>query len=109
MLRDAYRARKEAMVSYVTEDEECRERFLLRYFGQESSSDCGHCDVCRSRVRTRKETEERIVAWVHGKGGAYTLRELTATFGNPAAETDTDFLRILRELIDRGAVPPYSD
>ncbi len=109
MLRDAYRARKEAMVSYVTEDEECRERFLLRYFGQESGSDCGHCDVCRSRVRTRKETEERIVAWVHGKGGAYTLRDLTATFGNPAAENDSDFLRILRELIDRGAVPPYSD
>ncbi len=109
MLRDAFRSRKEAMVGYVSGEGECRQRSLLRYFGQESGTDCGHCDVCLGRVRSRKETEEKIVAWVHDRGGSYTLRELTAFFGNPAAETDTDFLSVLRELIDRGTVPPYSD
>ena len=43
------RARVEAMVDYASEGDECRSRWLLRYFGQEESSDCGGCDVCRAR------------------------------------------------------------
>lgn len=48
-LKKCQHERSEAMVGYVTEETECRSRYLLRYFGQEDSEDCGTCDVCRSR------------------------------------------------------------
>ena len=34
-------ARAEAMVEYASETDLCRSRWLLRYFGQEESADCG--------------------------------------------------------------------
>lgn len=40
--------RMQAMEEYVQEEDECRSRYILRYFGQEKSEDCGTCDVCRS-------------------------------------------------------------
>ena len=43
------RARSDAMVEYASGTEECRSRWLLRYFGQEETVDCGSCDVCRAR------------------------------------------------------------
>ncbi len=36
------------MISYATNDEVCRSRQLLCYFGEERSQDCGQCDVCLS-------------------------------------------------------------
>ena len=39
--------RAEAMVNYVDSSECCRQRYLLKYFGEESE-DCGKCDVCLS-------------------------------------------------------------
>ena len=48
-LLDNARARSDAMVEYASGTEECRSRWLLRYFGQEETEDCGTCDVCRAR------------------------------------------------------------
>ncbi len=48
-LLDNARARADAMVEYASGTEECRSRWLLRYFGQEETEDCGSCDVCRAR------------------------------------------------------------
>ncbi len=58
-LRDNYIHRSDAMVEYASETNECRSRFLLRYFGQEESSDCGKCDVCRSIKAKSSAPEER--------------------------------------------------
>lgn len=46
--------RAEKMIEYVSEDSVCRSRFLLEYFGQKESSDCGTCDICRSRKSIRR-------------------------------------------------------
>lgn len=40
--------RSEAMISYMTCDNECRSVMLLEYFGEKRSKRCGICDVCTS-------------------------------------------------------------
>lgn len=47
--KQQYEARIHYMLNYATGDDECRSRFLLKYFGEEDSQDCGHCDVCLSK------------------------------------------------------------
>src|SRR5690606_10324096 len=34
-----------AMIGYVEEENVCRSRMLLIYFGEKNPKDCGHCDV----------------------------------------------------------------
>ena len=42
----AWMVRMKAMVGYIENNTECRSRYLLQYFGETSSADCGVCDVC---------------------------------------------------------------
>ncbi len=51
-LKAAFKRRMDAMEEYVREDDECRSQYLLRYFGQEKSSPCGQCDVCRAKAKS---------------------------------------------------------
>ncbi|MBO4826828.1 MAG: RecQ family ATP-dependent DNA helicase [Prevotella sp.] len=46
--KQQYTERINAIIGYAQNDEECRSRQLLRYFGEKSSHDCGQCDVCES-------------------------------------------------------------
>ncbi len=121
MLRESYHRRMETMLGYVNEDSECRSRYLLAYFGQTDSADCGHCDVCRGRRTVRQEeaaagpgmmsdgeTAQALVRYISDEmKGDYTLMDINARFSNPAARYSPGFLEILRGLIDRGEVPPY--
>ena len=102
MLRGAFRERKEAMLEYASEEDECRSRFLLRYFGQEESADCGRCDICRERAKRPQDLASRLKAFIKGP---YTLDDIRTAFGT----ADTAWQDVLRELIDRGEVPPYDD
>ncbi len=106
MLLESSRNRKEAMFDYVEETTECRSKFLLRYFGEESDHDCGTCDICRGRKKDEKSLAKKIKAFIDSKGGKYTLMEIREAFGSPSDE-GSGFLGILRELIDSGSVPPY--
>ena len=42
-----YRQRIDAMLSYAQRADLCRSRQLLAYFGEESTHNCGQCDVCQ--------------------------------------------------------------
>jgi ATP-dependent DNA helicase RecQ len=44
--KKAWMVRMKAMVGYIENNTECRSRYLLQYFGETSSADCGVCDVC---------------------------------------------------------------
>lgn len=124
MLKETWHKRMETMVEYVSEETICRSRFLLSYFGQTESANCGRCDICRAgkasedaarpsgganeKVNEKNLTAEALTAFVNETmHGAYTLRDINARFADPSASYSPDYLTILRELIDSGKVPPY--
>lgn len=115
MLKESFHARAEAMLEYVSETSECRSRYLLRYFGQTETTDCGTCDVCRARrasapTRTLQQmTRRELIEYIKGKDGEYSLEEIVAEFDNPSKNYSPDYLDILRQLIDNGDVPMYSN
>lgn len=113
MLKESYHSRSEAMLEYVSETSECRSRYLLRYFGQTETTDCGTCDVCRARraalpARTLQQmTRRKLIEYIDEKDGEYSLEEILSEFGNPSGNHSPDYLDILRQLIDNGDVPMY--
>ena len=130
MLKETWHKRMETMVEYVSEENTCRSRFLLSYFGQTESANCGRCDICRAgkasedaaqpsgganekvneKVNEKNSTAEALTAFVNETmQGAYTLRDINARFADPSAFYSPDYLTILRELIDSGKVPPYKN
>jgi len=52
--KERARQRMEAMIRYTFGTEECRERSVLKYFGEYAQEDCGRCDVCAARTEERK-------------------------------------------------------
>ena len=53
-----YEARIKAMEEYVTTENICRSRMLLRYFGEKNEHNCGQCDVCLSKHATDNLSEK---------------------------------------------------
>ena len=51
-LKKSCEQRIEEMIGYVSEDDTCRSSFLLKYFGQTDSADCGTCDICRTSKKS---------------------------------------------------------
>ncbi|MCR5019268.1 MAG: RecQ family ATP-dependent DNA helicase [Bacteroidales bacterium] len=126
LLKSTFGSRVDTMIEYVQETDECRTRFLLRYFGEEKPDDCGRCDLCREKRspdRLQARLREIIDGLVSGNcdgdlsgncpgtsGAAtahsYTLQDVRAALG-PAAPKD--WLAVLRVMIDDGDVPPPSE
>lgn len=93
--------RIESMVGYATNDQICRSRQLLRYFGESRSRDCGHCDVCIAHQRdagaSAKEAtvRERILQLLSDRE-KHHLSELH-TLGFPKTPLDTALEYLIHE------------
>lgn len=72
--------RVEAMLSYAYDSHECRENRMIKYFGEERETRCGHCDVCRSRRDngkvSLKEMIGKIWAYLEEKPSGVDIRIL---------------------------------
>ena len=70
------------MIDYATNDEVCRSRQLLNYFGEKSSKDCGQCDVCLSHRDGGLVTEPRLshamdsILALLGDGNSHPITDL---------------------------------
>lgn len=85
---DVYEVRKEqfthridAMIEYATNNQICRSRQLLRYFGETRSTDCGCCDVCLDkadnlRIKAPTHTERKAILDLLADGKAHFISEL---------------------------------
>ena len=94
-LLDNARRRADAMTEYASEADLCRSRWLLRYFGQEQSTDCGTCDVCRAG------RDDLVRQWWAEHPGA-TLQEFRACCADPSAGMPPDAVARYRRMLDAG-------
>lgn len=105
LLKGSANTRMQKMMDYVSEEDTCRSTYLLEYFGQKESKDCGTCDVCRNGVKPMKrDVEQEIMSFINEEcGGRYSLDDVMRRFGG---ERPDDCPGILRRLIDEGQIPP---
>lgn len=50
--KNEYETRLKAVREYVTENNTCRTRMLVKYFGEKDVDDCGVCDVCLAKKKS---------------------------------------------------------
>lgn len=56
--KESYTHRIKAMIEYATSETHCRNRMLLKYFGENSTQNCERCDVCLHRHQSGIKTGE---------------------------------------------------
>ena len=133
-LKNSAMDRMQKMMDYISQEDTCRSSYLLDYFGQKESADCGTCDVCRSSRRqpVSSQTAEfsdsaaEMARFINEEmSGTYTLDDIALRFGSPASEVRSAdgsshglslasktsdgvqmYISTLRRLIDLGSVPP---
>ena len=94
-LRENFRKRSEAMASYASQQEECRQRYFLRYFGQEEADDCGSCDVCRRGTASKERLRDFLRA-----NPRCTPAQIAAFCADPQNGIFGDAAAMVRELLD---------
>ncbi|MCW3122885.1 MAG: ATP-dependent helicase, RecQ family [Flavipsychrobacter sp.] len=104
ILRKRHEARTEAMISFLENRNECRERILLSYFGEQVSADCGHCDNCRRKnhkgTTDIKELQKELLQVIQQKG-SFDIKALIASYPPAIKE---DLITLLRSMIDNGTL-----
>ena len=102
VLRMRHEARTEKMISFLSNTNICRERFVLEYFGETEVENCGHCDICKGKqhkgmpLNTIKESLFKALM----KGNA-TFQSITENY-TPA---DKELVVVqLRNMMDEGIV-----
>ena len=58
--KELFKCRIEAINKYAENNYMCRSRQLLRYFGENKSSNCNQCDVCIDNRKMTKEDKEEL-------------------------------------------------
>ena len=90
------------MIDYATNDEVCRSRQLLSYFGEERSKDCCQCDVCLSHRAEGLVTESRLnhamesILALLGDGKSHPITELR-DLQLPTDELDAALIYLMKE------------
>ena len=110
MLKSSFGERMQKMIDYVSQEETCRSAYLLEYFGQSGSADCGTCDVCRASKSAKPSLEKEMTAYINDEmSGNYTIDDILSRFAAPGHYSPDDCISTLRKLIDSGTVGRMSE
>jgi len=99
--RDRYQERITSMLTYAKEDQVCRNRQLLLYFGEKDGKNCGKCDVCLKKNESGlsnfefEQISERVLTLL--TEGIKSIDQLVDSAGFPAEKT----LKVVRFLVDQ--------
>ncbi|MBS1611852.1 MAG: RecQ family zinc-binding domain-containing protein, partial [Bacteroidetes bacterium] len=56
--KEEYENRLKAVHNYITENDTCRTKLLVQYFGEKDNQDCGVCDVCLAKKKSGLTDEQ---------------------------------------------------
>lgn len=93
----------EAILKYVENNEDCRSRQLLKYFGETTPPECGICSVCSpSEKSTGKEIVKKIYREIieQLELGEKSSRDLVAAIPFP----ESGILKVLQLLVEKEIV-----
>ena len=107
-LKETSQARLDSILGFICSDRICRSEYVLRYFGQENTSPCGSCDVCRSGRAESSRLEAGLCAYI-GKKGEYSLKDIITEFCADGSYGQDETIEMLRRLVDSRKVPRYKD
>jgi len=106
---ERYEKRIGSILSYANQDQVCRSRQLLLYFGQKNAPNCGKCDVCLAKnemglYRFEYETiQEKIIH------NLTTHPMLLDELIDSLQESSAKSLKVFRHLCDAGKIKQNSD
>ena len=85
------------MLGYITNIKVCRSVYLLNYFGEKVSENCGTCDICRQEkvMPSSHYLEKRIMELLEIR--PHTSRQLEKETGANEEELLTTLERLLED------------
>lgn len=81
------------MIYYANQTEYCREKLILRYFGEKTNQNCGECDVCKTNLQEFQP--ESILEFL--SDSPKTIQEVLLHFINLPKES---ILEVLNDFAD---------
>ena len=98
-----YEARIKAMEEYVTTENICRSRMLLRYFGEKNEHNCGQCDICLSHRATDSLSDDSFEELKRRMTGLLIQKPLTpAEIANNMEAEKEKVGEVIRYLLEEG-------
>lgn len=104
--KEMHMGRADAVISYVSDENRCRSQYLLAYFGEHNSEECGECDVCIENRKTdgkSKEIERQIIESLENK--SIPLTEFTSFI----SADNKMIITVIRDMCDRGILKINGD
>lgn len=100
--KEQFIKRIDAMIAYTTNDKVCRSQQLLRYFGEDDTHACGHCDVCIESKRKSMTLDNPTAREILDMLGDKKAHRLTEILNVSASTEEVD--RALRFLVSEEKV-----
>ena len=107
--KEQMKKRVEAMIGYATQSATCRSRYMIEYFSQPVTRDCGVCDIClkRKNAPSAKSIEKTIAEAIRkSPKGRLSFLELKQLAG---PQNQDLFIEVLRDMADRGIITAGDD
>jgi ATP-dependent DNA helicase RecQ len=92
--------RLQDLIFYAEQNEICREKLLLRYFGEKTNENCGKCDVCKNDKTMLNSAS--VLEFL--EDSPKNIQQIFLHFINSSKES---ILQTLQQLIDEDLVESY--
>lgn len=99
-LKKAHRKRTEAMIQFVSNNN-CHNKTLLAYFGEEAEKPCGHCDICNTNHQVPDNKLDKTVLTLLTDKDKMSITEMVQQLSN---HNKDNVVSCIREMIDNGII-----